>query len=168
MSKSPTRQDDADDRTPDARRATQHEAHDGREGDADADVADVEVAHHGRGHGAEQAHRRGREGEHPELGAVRGLAQAAGECFVAAGGDEEPAVGRAVDLPGIEEDGDDHRGQDEQPGELVLLHLADVERDAQPAEAARAAGQAVLGGRQDLDDGREPKRDHEHAVGVQV
>ena len=63
---------------------------------------------------------------------------------------------------------DDHRGQDQQPGELVLLHLAHVERDAQPTEATRPAGQVVLGRGQDLDDGREAQRDDEHAVGVQV
>ena len=104
MSKSPTVEQDADDRAPDARRAAQHEAHDGREGDADADVADVEVAQHGPGHRAQQPHARRRQGEQPELGAVGRLPQAASQGLVAAGGDEQPTIGRSVDLAGVQED----------------------------------------------------------------
>ncbi len=40
-----------------------------------------------------------------------------------------------MDLAGVQEDAYHHRGQDQQPGELILLHLAHIEGDAQPAQA---------------------------------
>ncbi len=164
----PHGEDDADDRSPDARRAAQHQPHHGGEGDVDPEVADVEEVHHDPVHRTEQPHRRRGDGEQPELGPERRLPQAAGQRLVAAHGDQEAPVGRAVDPPDVEEDRDDDGGRDQQPEELVVLDAADVVREAEPAHAARATGEVVLGGRQDLDGGGEPERAHEHAVGVQV